>query len=88
MRLPAFAAALCIATPALSGDLTVTFRDGAPKDRFTISYDGSCAAAAMQVDIDLGTAPAGLISTSPVRALGWPCFSPSNGSWERRGHLP
>ncbi|WP_299727600.1 hypothetical protein [uncultured Tateyamaria sp.] len=76
MRLPLFCAALCLATPAVAGDLTVTFRDGAPKDRFTISYDGSCAADAMQVAIDLGTAPAGLIFDITSAGAGVEVFQP------------
>lgn len=76
MRLPVLFAALCCATPAFSGDLTVTFRDGAPKDRFTISYQGSCAASAMQVDIDLGTAPTGLIFDITGAGAGVDVFQP------------
>ena len=76
MRLPVFFAALCVATPALSANLTVSFQDGAPKDRFTISYDGSCATGAMQVDIDLGTAPAGLIFDTTGAGAGVQVFQP------------
>jgi len=76
MRLPAIAVALCSATPALAAELTVTFRDGAPKDRFTLSYDGSCAAPAMRVDIDLGTAPAGLIFDITGAGAGVDVFQP------------
>lgn len=76
MRLPVILTAICLATPAVSADLIVTFRDGAPKDRFTISYDGSCAAAAMTVDIDLGTAPAGLIFDTTAAGAGVDVFQP------------
>ena len=76
MRLPLFAAALCAATPAFSADLIVSFRDGAPKDRFTLTYDGSCASEATQVDIDLGTAPAGLIFDITSAGAGVEVFQP------------
>ncbi|MEP1199724.1 hypothetical protein [Tateyamaria sp.] len=76
MRLPLFIAALCVATPALSADLIVSFRDGAPKDRFTLTYEGSCASQATQVDIDLGTAPAGLIFDITGAGAGVEVFQP------------
>lgn len=76
MRLPFIAAAICVATPVLSADLVVSFRDGAPKDRFTLSYEGSCATKAMRVDIDLGTAPAGLIFDTTSAGAGVDVFQP------------
>ncbi|MFL4469083.1 aggregation factor core [Tateyamaria armeniaca] len=76
MRIAALLSAFCVASPALAADLTVTFRDGAPRDRFTLSYDGSCAAPAMQVDIDLGTAPAGLIFDITGAGAGVEVFQP------------
>lgn len=76
MRLPLIIAAFSIATPALSADLVVNFRDGAPKDRFTLTYDGSCASEATQVDIDLGTAPAGLIFDVTGAGAGVEVFQP------------
>ena len=76
MRLPFTFAALCLATPALSAGLTVNFQDGAPKDRFTLFYDGSCATTAMEVVIDLGTAPAGLIFDTTSAGAGVKVFQP------------
>ncbi|WP_299367384.1 aggregation factor core protein MAFp3, isoform C [uncultured Tateyamaria sp.] len=76
MRLPLLLACLCAATPALSASLTVTFRDGAPKDRFTVTYDGACAASATDLVIDLGTAPAGLIFDTTGAGAGVEVFQP------------
>ena len=52
--------ALLLAGPA-AADLEVTFRDGAPKDRFSITNSGTCDLSAMSVLIDLSSSPAGLI---------------------------
>lgn len=60
MRLATLALLTALPSTAMA-DLTVSFRDGAPKDRFTLSYDGACALDQLDVQIDLGTAPAGLI---------------------------
>lgn len=76
MRLPLIAALICATTPALGAELTVSFRDGAPKDRFTLSYDGSCATTPLQVEIDLGTAPAGLIFDTTGAGAGVQVFQP------------
>lgn len=76
MRLPFILAALCAASPVLSAELVVTFRDGAPKDRFTLTYDGSCVSGATRVDIDLGTAPAGLIFDTTGAGAGVLVFQP------------
>ncbi|WP_299548938.1 aggregation factor core [uncultured Tateyamaria sp.] len=57
-------------------DLTVSFRDGAPKDRFTLSYDGTCALDRLDVQIDLGTAPAGLIFDTTSAGAGVEVFQP------------
>ena len=76
MRLPLLVAILGLAAPAVAGTLTVTFRDGAPKDRFTISYDASCVAQPMRVDIDLGTAPAGLVFDITAAGAGVEVFQP------------
>ncbi|MEX0311308.1 MAG: hypothetical protein AB3N17_13820 [Tateyamaria sp.] len=70
---------LAIATLAptiAAADLTVSFRDGAPKDRFTLSYDGACALDRLDVQIDLGTAPAGLIFDTTGAGAGVEVFQP------------
>ncbi|WP_299298225.1 hypothetical protein [uncultured Tateyamaria sp.] len=76
MRLPLIIACLVTASPALAASLTVTFQDGAPKDRFTIVHDGSCAAAPTHLVIDLGTAPAGLIFDTTGAGAGVEVFQP------------
>lgn len=76
MRLPLTLVALCLATPALSASVSVNFQDGAPKDRFTISYDGSCATPTIDLVIDLGTAPAGLIFDTTGAGAGVEVFQP------------
>lgn len=74
MRL-ALILALCPALVAADG-LTVTFRDGAPKDRFTLRHDGACTSAPLEVEIDLGTAPAGLIFDITAAGAGVDVFQP------------
>lgn len=69
--------ALAAFTPSLAlADLTVSFRDGAPKDRFTLTYDGTCALDRLDVQIDLGTAPAGLIFDTSGAGAGVEVFQP------------
>lgn len=75
MRLVAFALAVLIPTAAMA-DLTVSFRDGAPKDRFTLRYEGTCALDRLEVQIDLGTAPAGLIFDTTGAGAGVEVFQP------------
>lgn len=85
-------AALAIAfgvTPAVA-DLSVSFREGAPKDRFTLTNTGSCALPAMQVTLDLGTAPAGLIFDVTASGAGVQVFQPFElvAGAEHLGDLP
>ena len=69
--------ALCLAPSlASAAGLTVSFRDGAPKDRFTLRYDGSCGPGTMVVEIDLGTAPAGLIFDVTAAGAGVEVYQP------------
>lgn len=72
-----FLFAFVLLTPSLVlADLTVSFRDGAPKDRFTLAYDGACALDRLDVQIDLGTAPAGLIFDTTGTGAGVQVFQP------------
>jgi len=75
MRHIPIAAALCLATPAWA-DVEVTFRDGAPKDRFTITNIGSCATGEVILRIDLITAPAGVIFDTAEGGPGVEVFQP------------
>ncbi|MBY5933134.1 aggregation factor core [Tateyamaria omphalii] len=69
--------ALSVLIPSAAvADLTVSFRDGAPKDRFTLSYDGACALDRLDVQIDLGAAPAGLIFDTTAAGAGVEVFQP------------
>ena len=64
MRLLTLTTAFTIATTAASmalADVQVSFRDGAPKDMFTIANLGVCSTGPMTLTIDLATAPVGLI---------------------------
>ena len=75
MRLSAICLAMFVAAPAVA-EITVQFRDGAPKDRFTLSYDGACALGPTTLVIDLGTAPAGLIFDITADGAGVDVFQP------------
>lgn len=69
----------CLATlgaTAAYADVTVTFRDGAPKDRFTITQNGACATGPVILKIDVGTAPAGLIFDTTGTGAGVDVFQP------------
>ena len=61
---------------AASADVTVTFRDGAPKDRFTITQDAPCATGPATLVIDLRPAPAGLIFDTTGTGAGVEVFQP------------
>ncbi|MEM8579540.1 MAG: aggregation factor core [Pseudomonadota bacterium] len=66
---------LLVAAPA-AADLTVTFRDGAPKDRFVITADGACPVAGGTLSIDIGAAPSGLIFDTTGTGAGVEVFQP------------
>ena len=67
--------ALLLAGPA-AADLEVTFRDGAPKDRFSITNSGTCDLSAMSVLIDLSSSPAGLIFDVTPQGQGVEVYQP------------
>lgn len=75
MRLIASAFASCLATTA-AADVIVTFRDGAPKDRFTITNTADCATGPMTLALDLAPAPAGLIFDITGDGAGVDVFQP------------
>jgi hypothetical protein len=75
MKLPL--ALICtLAATATSADITVTFRDGAPKDRFTITQNAPCPTGPGTLTIDLGTAPVGLIFDTTGTGAGVQVFQP------------
>lgn len=71
-----FALIATLGATAASADVTVTFRDGAPKDRFTISQNGGCATGPVVLTIDLATAPTGLIFDTTGNGAGVEVFQP------------
>ncbi len=75
MRLVALAIAILVPTVGWS-DFAVSFRDGAPKDTFTLMYDGACPIDRLDVQIDLGTAPTGLIFDITGSGAGVSVFQP------------
>ncbi|WP_223424140.1 aggregation factor core protein MAFp3, isoform C [Tateyamaria pelophila] len=76
---PTFLSFVCVAAlgaTAATADVTVTFRDGAPKDRFTITQTGACATGPVVLKIDVGTAPTGLIFDTTDTGAGVDVFQP------------
>ena len=67
---------LLLSATAATADLAVRFDEGAPKDRFTLTNTGDCALPAMEVTLDLGTAPAGLIFDVTSAGAGVEVFQP------------
>ena len=68
--------ALLLSATAATADLAVQFDEGAPKDRFTITNTGDCPLPAMDLTLDLGTAPAGLIFDVTGAGAGVQVFQP------------
>lgn len=75
-RAPALAAALAalFAVTSASADLSVTFDEGAPKDRFSIRT--SCATPALDLTIALSGSAAGLIFDTTGEGAGVQVFQP------------
>ena len=71
----ATALALTCATAPLA-DVVVTFRDGAPKDRFTLVNTADCATEQMDLVIDLTPSPSGLIFDTTDAGAGVEVFQP------------
>lgn len=57
-------------------DLTVSFREGAPTDRFVIENDSACTIRAASILIDLSTSPAGLIFDVTAAGAGVEVYQP------------
>jgi hypothetical protein len=75
MRIPILLIAAFSADTA-SADVIVTFQDGAPKDRFTITQTAPCPTGPASLVIDLGTAPAGLIFDTTATGAGVDVYQP------------
>ncbi|MEO0401668.1 MAG: hypothetical protein AAF214_04770 [Pseudomonadota bacterium] len=77
MRISTLLTALVVLAPLpAAATMTATFRDGAPKDRFTLQYSGDCVLSDIEIEIDLGTAPAGLIFDTTSAGAGVEVFQP------------
>jgi len=63
-----------LATPSFA-DMTLTFVEGAPKDRFVVTNLG-CALSDATLVIDLSTSPAGLIFDVTAQGAGVEVFQP------------
>ena len=61
---------------AAQADLSVTFSEGAPKDRFALTNTGDCTLPAGTATIDIGTSPAGLIFDVTSAGAGVEVFQP------------
>ncbi|MEO0385631.1 MAG: aggregation factor core [Pseudomonadota bacterium] len=72
------AAFLALSQPVLPAlaDVQVTFIEGAPKDRFTITNTGSCALGPVDVTIDLSGSSAGLVFDVTEQGAGVEVFQP------------
>lgn len=68
-------APLLLPLPALA-QVEVTFREGAPKDRFTIINTSGCGLGAMDVTVDLSGSAAGLIFDVTAQGAGVQVFQP------------
>ncbi|MEM8540031.1 MAG: aggregation factor core [Pseudomonadota bacterium] len=68
-------AALSFSTAAMA-DVSVVFREGAPKDRFTIENTGGCLLDGAIVTIDLSQSKAGLIFDVTEKGAGVEVFQP------------
>ncbi|MEJ6397384.1 aggregation factor core [Yoonia sp. 208BN28-4] len=75
MRLIAIAACLTAALPA-HADFALTFRDGAPKDRFELTGMDTCGIGAAQLTIDLAGSAGGLIFDVTAEGAGVEVFQP------------
>lgn len=65
-----------LSTVSAQADLRMHFNEGAPKDRFTLTNTGTCTFDALEVTLDLTTAPAGLIFDVTGAGAGVEVFQP------------
>ncbi len=68
-------AGMTFVTPA-QADLTVSFDEGAPKDRFTFLNTGNCTLKDAVIRLDLSTSKAGLIFDTTDQGAGVEVFQP------------
>lgn len=77
LSLPAaLASGLLVTTLPATADIAVRFVESAPKDRFVIENVSTCSQGALDITIDLGTAPVGLIFDTTAAGAGVEVFQP------------
>lgn len=76
-RSPLFAAVLTLAlASAAHAGFQAQFIEGAPKDRFLVTYSGDCASQPMALTIDLGPSAGALIFDTQQAGAGVEVFQP------------
>ena len=76
MRLTSIAAAAILAAGPAFADLSVRFIEGAPKDRFVFTHEGTCATGPMTLTVDLSGSSAGLVFDVTGDGAGVEVFQP------------
>ena len=73
--LPAATLCAAFATPGLA-DITVSFRDSAPKDIFVLHNASGCDLGAVRITLDLSGSASGLIFDTTAQGAGVEVFQP------------
>ncbi|MFT6224855.1 MAG: hypothetical protein ACJA1F_002712 [Paracoccaceae bacterium] len=73
--LAVFACSVYLATPAFA-DIAFSFKEGAPKDRFTITNAGGCSIETATIMLDLSKSKSGLIFDVTGNGAGVEVFQP------------
>ncbi|MEM7614736.1 MAG: aggregation factor core [Pseudomonadota bacterium] len=76
MRMPLILAALTLTAGAATADVAVSFREGAPVDRFFLENTGDCDLGQVTVTFDLSTSAAGLIFDVTAAGAGVEVYQP------------
>ncbi|MEL6202897.1 MAG: aggregation factor core [Pseudomonadota bacterium] len=76
MRATLTLSAVCLLTSNAFADVTVSFIEGAPKDRFVIANAGECPLGVTSVEIDLSGSAAGLVFDVSATGAGVEVFQP------------
>ena len=76
MKTQSMMCALMLTALPAAADLSVVFVEGAPKDRFTITNQGTCPLGQMTVQLDLSHSASGLIFDVTGQGAGVEVFQP------------
>ncbi len=76
MRLTSIAATVILAAGPAFADLSVRFIEGAPKDRFVFTHEGTCTTGPMTLTVDLSGSSAGLVFDVTGNGAGVEVFQP------------